>query len=197
MKKLLVVMLSALMVFAMCGCGAKEESSDSGVVNPVHECTAEELLEVTGMDLAAPEGAENAACAYIDVENEEPIAQLTFTLDGKEYCYRAQSTGITSIMSNADGSEVSMDKLQDAMNTGTQIGAALSGLNYEWGCCATVDVDYCDGICAFNEGKAGFITWLDVAPGILYSLGMDDGCTQDLLMDTAADIFVPVQGNAG
>ena len=197
MKKLLVVMLSLMMVFAMCACGAKEEEP-SGVANPVHECTAEEMLEVTGFELAAPEGAENAACAYIEIENEEPIAQLSFTLDGNEFCYRAQSTGATSIMSVKEEDEyTSIEDLTAALNDGTQIGAKLSGLNYEWSACATVDVDYCEGICAWNEGEAGFITWLDVAPGVLYSLGMNNGCNQELLMSTAESIFVPVQGNAG
>lgn len=196
MKKFLVVMLSMVMVFAMCACGAKEESS-SGMPNPVTECTYEELIEKGCVDIKAPENAEAVQYSYIEADGQETIAQVVFTVDGKEFCYRAQPTDITSIMSNVDGTEVSLDKIQEALNAGTQIGAALSGLNYDWECCATVDVSYCDGICAFNDGDAGFITWLDVAPGILYSLGMTGDCTQDLLMDTAAAIFVPVQGNVG
>lgn len=196
MKKFLVVMLSMVMVFAMCACGAKEESS-SGMPNPVTECTYEELIENGCVDIKAPENAEDVQYSYIAVEGEETIAQVTFAIDGNEFCYRAQPTGITSIMSNVDGTEVSMDQLLEALNAGTQMGAALSGLNYEWGACATVDVSYCDGLCAFNAGDAGFITWLDVAPGILYSLGMEAECTQNLLMDTANEIFVPVQGNVG
>ncbi|MBQ0041678.1 MAG: hypothetical protein KBS56_06590 [Clostridiales bacterium] len=195
MKKFLVVMLSLMMVFAMCACGEKEESSE--VANPVIECTYDELIEKGGVDIKAPENAEDVQYSYIEADGQEMISQVAFTVDGKEFCYRAQPTGITNIMANTDGTEVSMDKLVDALNDGTQIGAALSGLNYEWSACASVDVDYCEGICAFNEGEAGFIAWLDVAPGILYSLGMDNGCTQDLLMDTANDIFVPVQGNVG
>lgn len=195
MKKLLVVLLSLMMVFAMCACGAKEESSE--IANPVTECTYDELIEMGCVDIKAPENAEDVQYSYIAVEGEETIAQVTFAIDGNEFCYRAQPTGITSIMSNVDGTEVSMDQLLEALNAGTQMGAALSGLNYEWGACATVDVSYCDGLCAFNAGDAGFITWLDVAPGILYSLGMNDGCAQNLLEDTAAAIFVPVQGNVG
>ena len=197
MKKFLVIMLSAMMVFAMCACGTKEEEESTGLPNPVTECTYEELIENGFVDIKAPENAEDVQYSYIAVDGEETIAQVTFAIDGNEFCYRAQPTGITSIMSNNDGTEVSVDKLLEALNEGTQIGAALSGLNYEWEGCATIDVDYCNGVCAFNEGDAGFIAWLDVAPGILYSLGMNDGCTQDLLMDTADAIFVPVQGNVG
>lgn len=195
MKKFLVVVMSLMMVFTMCACGAKEESNV--VVNPVTECTYEELIEHGCVDIKAPENAEDVQYSYIEAEGLETIAQVTFSVDGNEFCYRAQPTAITSIMTNSDGTEVSLEQLQEAMNAGTQIGAALSGLNYEWECFATVDVDYCSGICVFNKGDAGFITWLDVAPGILYSLGMNDGCAQNLLEDTAAEIFVPVQGNVG
>ena len=198
MKKLLVIMLSAMMVFAMCACGAKEEEPDAGLPNPVTECTQEELLETTGFDLVAPEGAEDVAYSYISAEGEETIAQMIFTVDGKEYCYRAQPTAVTSIMSGIDekGEVITAESIQDALESGINIGAALSGMNYEWKACATVDVQHCEGICAFNEGKAGFISWLDVVPGILYSLSMDDGCAQDNLMNLAEAIFVPVQGDA-
>ena len=198
MKKLLVIMLSAMMVFAMCACGAKEEKPDSGLTNPVTECTQEELLEVTGLELAAPPEADNVVYSYITVEGQEPIAQVTFTVIEDEYCYRAQPTAVTSIMSGIDekGEVITAESIQDALESGINIGATLSGMNYEWKACATVDVQYCEGICAFNEGKAGFISWLDVVPGILYSLSMDDGCAQDNLMNLAEAIFVPVQGDA-
>ena len=196
MKKLLVIMLSAMMVFAMCACSAKEEP-DAGLPNPVTECTQEELLEVTGFDLAAPADAENVAYSYIAVEGEETIAQLIFTVDGKEYCYRAQPTAITSMFGSVREDEnASADSLTEALQNAVGIGAALAGLNYEWEGMATVDVSYCEGVSANNDGKAGFISWLDVAPGILYSLGMNDGCTQDLLINMADSIFVPVQGDA-
>ena len=197
MKKLLVIVLSAMMVFAMCACGAKEEEPDAGLPNPVTECTQEELLEVTGFDLAAPADAENVAYSYIAVEGEETIAQLIFTVDGKEYCYRAQPTAITSMFGSVREDEnASADSLTEALQNAVGIGAALAGLNYEWEGMATVDVSYCEGVSANNDGKAGFISWLDVAPGILYSLGMNDGCTQDLLINMADSIFVPVQGDA-
>ncbi len=198
MKKFLVLVLSAMMVFAMCACGAKEEEQpDAGLPNPVTECTQAELLEATGFDLVAPEGAENVAYSYISAEGEETIAQMIFTVDGKEYCYRAQPTAITSLTRSVAGDEnASADSLTEALQNAVGIGAALSGLNYEWEGMATVDVSYCEGVTATNEGKAGFITWLDVAPGILYSLGMNDGCTQDLLINMADAVFVPVQGDA-
>lgn len=196
MKKILAVILAAVMTFTMCACGTKADEN-SGITNPLTECTQEELLETTGFDLVAPDGAENISYAYIAVEEEEPIAQLQFTVDGKEYCYRAQSTGATSIMNSVgdDGFYMAEDLL-GALNEGVNVGAALSGLNYEWKASATIDISYCEGVAAFNEGDAGFVAWLDVAPGVLYSLSMEDDCNQDLLMNMAESIFVPVQGDA-
>ena len=198
MKKLLVVLLSAMMVFSMCACGAKEEEQpDAGLPNPITECTQQEMIEATGIELAAPPEADNVVYSYITIPDQEPIAQVTFTVIEDDYCYRAQSTAATSIMTGIDDKGMTIaDNIEDALKSGINIGAALSGMHYEWKAAASVDVQYCEGICAFNEGKEGFIAWLDVVPGILYSLSMDKGCTQDHLMTMANAIFVPAQGDA-
>lgn len=196
MKKILVTLLAVIMVFAMCSCSSK---ADDGleIANPVTECSYDEMFSKTGIEIKAPENAEDVAYAYIEMENADPIGQVEFTVEGKRYCYRAQPTAATSIMNSIgdDGFYMAEDIL-DALNEGVNVGATLSGLNYEWKASATIDIGYCEGIAAFNEGAAGFVSWLDVVPGILYSLGMDDGCSQDILMTMAEDIFVPVQGNA-
>ena len=184
MKKLLVTLLAVIMAFAMCACGeTAEEEPSAGLANPVTECTAEEMLEATGFNLAAPENATDVRYFYISAEGLEPIAQVQFTVNDNEYCYRAQATAETEIMKSID--------------TATEAGNTLSGLNYEWKAGAMVDVSYCEGVCAFNEGSAGFVSWLDVVPGVLYSLGMNDHCTQDTLLDMAESIFVPLQGDVG
>ena len=195
MKKLLVTLLALVMAFTMCACGNKTDGEE--IANPVTECSYDEMFEKTGIPINAPEGAEDVAYAYIDMENADPIGQVVFTVDGKTYCYRAQSTGATSIMDSVgeDGFYLE-ENLQNALNEGVNVGAALSGMNYEWKAGASIDINYCDGVAAFNDGKAGFVAWLDVVPGILYSLGMEDDCSQDLLMNMAESIFVPVQGDA-
>ena len=197
MKKFSVAMLAVVMAFAMCACGNKTGEESTEVENPVTECTYEELLEKTGLDIAAPEKAEDVTYAYIAIEGAEPIAQVEFTLDDQEYCYRAQATAATSIMTeiDADGQLVAADTLEEALKSGISIGATLSGLNYDWEACASIDIAHCDGIAAFNDGKAGFVAWLDVAPGILYSLGVNDNCSQDELMKMAEAVFVPMQGD--
>ena len=56
------------------------------------KAVSQEALEgELGIVLPTPEGATNLVWEKID--GDYPIAQLTFTLEGKSYCYRAQETG--------------------------------------------------------------------------------------------------------
>ncbi len=194
MKKVLSLAMAAAMVFALCACGAEKEapvssSESAGIANPVTECTQEELLEETGLDLAAPEGSENAAWSYIE-SADGTISQVQFTLDGNSFCYRAEPTAVTSL--EGDG-----DTIDSIFENGIEIGAALSGMYCRWNSGGSTLFAERDAVYAFNEGEQGFLAWLDVAPGILYSLSMDQNCTQTLLEETAAQCFVPVQGESG
>ena len=48
----------------------------------------------------------------------------------------------------------------------------------------------------FTNGEAGYVTWLDVVPGIHYCLGMSEGASVTELYALADRVFVPLQGNA-
>lgn len=198
-RKTLTLMLAGAMVFAMCACGSAEQeapasSSSAGLTNPLTECTQEELLEATGLDLAAPEGAENASWAYIGTSDGN-IAQVQFDLDENTFCYRAEATSITSIF-DSPSQEATESEITDALNNSVAIGTELSGMYYEWECLSNTIFEERDSVTAFNEGDEGFICWLDVVPGILYSLSTDDNASQQLLEETAAKCFVPVQGDS-
>ena len=65
-----------------------EETADPE--GTVKEKSREALEGELGIVLPAPEGATNLVWSRI--EEASPIAQLTFTLDGKNYCFRAQET---------------------------------------------------------------------------------------------------------
>lgn len=197
MKKLFAILLAAVMVFAMCACGDKSAEEESQVANPITECTYDEMLEKTGIDIKAPDNAEDIQYSYIESEDSEIIAQVSFELNDEEFCYRAQPTAATSIMTSVGEDGLYMaDDLAAALNEGVNIGAQLSGLNYKWKASASIDIQHCEGVAAFNEDEVGFVSWLDVVPGVLYSLSMDDDANQDVLMNTAEQIFVPLQGDA-
>ncbi len=95
MKRIFALILALLAVFALCACGT-EPVSDSepvgneenvGLANPMQESSQDALKSSTGYNLIAPEGATD--CAWFEIAGEPVIAELNFTLDGKEYCLRA------------------------------------------------------------------------------------------------------------
>ena len=195
-KTPVMILSLAAMMLTFCSCGKKqEEKISAGMPNPIHECTKEELGKVTGIPLEAPDGASDERYCYIDPEGLA-ISQVSFTLDGKDWCYRAQPTSCLSIEANVD-ENASVKDLAAALDDCTNIGAALSGMHYKWECVSLLDIaESRDAVAAFNEGKEGFVAWLDVVPGVLYSLSVEKGASQTLLTDTAERCFVPLQGEA-
>lgn len=174
-RKLTMLICLALAVLLLAACGASEpepteEPQPVGLPNPIHEVDQEGLLAATGISLAAPEGAEDVRYSYIDLTNDHPIAQMHFTLDGAEAYLRVQPTAELSPID-------------------------ISGLYYNWTEQQEVKVGYCDGV-AYTNGEAGYVTWLDVVPGLAYNLGMSKGASIGKLTELAGLVFVPVQGDA-
>ncbi len=187
MKKyiaLLAVALIGMCMFSACG--------NEQVANPVNECDKSEMLDATGIDIDAPEGAKAVVYSYIDTD--DTVAQVTFSLDGKDYCYRAKFVDDTSIKNDVDGNTLKDMALLESIANQSNIGAALSGMNYEWKASGMADVMGRDSVFGFNKNKEGFIAWLDVAPGVLYSISADNGCNQEMLQSIADKCFVPLQG---
>lgn len=110
MKRVLILTV-LLSIAALSACGAKESNTSNtadngeatvGIANPWTESDREGVLEATGFDLVAPDGAEDVVYSYMQ---EESLAQVSYTLDGNEWTYRVRPT----------------DALED-----------LSGMCYEW-----------------------------------------------------------------
>ena len=141
-----------------------------GIPNPIHEVDQQGLLDATGISLVAPEGAENVRYSYIELTNDHPIAQMNFTLDGAEAYLRVQPTAELAPID-------------------------ISGLYYDWTEQQEVPVGYCTGT-AYTNGEAGYVSWLDVVPGLAYNLGMTKGASIEKLTELAGLVFVPVQGDA-
>ncbi len=197
-KKLLIAMLVALLAFAACACGAdNNETAEESVPNPFVDVeSADALCEATGMSIDAPEGASDVVYSYCqDEDGGISFSQVRFTYDGDSYCYRCQDSGdVTSIEATLeDGAE---GDLLAQMSHCINVGAALAGMHYDWQSGGTYDIADRNAVFAFNEGEAGFVAWLDVAPGVLYSLSIDDNADQMKLVDTAELVFVPMQGEA-
>lgn len=206
MKKLLSIFLVLAMAFAMTACGKEkaEESEEAGVStvsNPIQKCeSADELNQTVGIVLDAPKGAKDVQYQYIvDKEGKPEIGEVIFTLDGKQYDYRAKFVGDTSLVDSKVESDenASAEELSGALDGVITKWQEMAGIYSKFKASASVDMKNMSAVAAFNEGKDGFIVWLDVAPGIAYTLSMDNDCTQDLLMKTAEKCYVPSQGDVG
>ena len=176
MKRILIAFIVlAAMLLSACGAAAPAptEAPAVGMPNPIHETDEKGLAEATGISLPAPEGASDVSWSYIELNGEPPIAQMNFTLGVKKAYLRAQATGKTEASQLPD----------------------ISGLYYEWNTTAEDQVAHCKAYVNTN-GEAGYVTWLDVAPGVQYCLGMTEGASVLELVKLANHVFVPLQGDA-
>lgn len=162
--------------------------------NPVHSTDAAGLCEATGIQLEAPEGAADVCYGYIEGEGTL-IAQVNFSLNGIAYTYRASSTAETAFFEGADISDPTA--ISEAADAAVGKGAELAGLYYDkWKGTAVVDIGYCEGVYACASDELSFAAWIDVVPGIMYSLTADGKAAQEELLSVAETVFVPMQGEA-
>ena len=142
----------------------------AGMANPVTECTQEELVQASSIDLKAPEGATNVAYSYIDTGAEYPIAQVVYTQNDIEFTYRAQAGGGTT-------------------------AEDISGVYAEWSNTADVQCENCTATISSND-EGSLATWFDVVPGINYSLSTSKFVEEQDMVDIINLVFVPAQGDA-
>lgn len=197
-KKILALTLTIAMCMGLAACSGTANkpaedtaaAEETGMVNPMTEVTYEEMISRTGIDLPAPEGASDVV--YYVVETDEyTISQMDFTLDGNSFTLRACSTGMTELDAAVTGeSETDLQGIDFALGD-------ISGLYYDWTTSGTDLVKDRSAIFNINDKEgAGYIAWLDAAPGILYNLIMTENADHELLTKTAEKVFVPVQGDA-
>lgn len=185
MKRTAAILLTAALTVSLCACGGNSDTSsaqsdqevqsgqtsqsDPGsmvtqVQNPVYEVTKEELASMSGIDLAAPEEAENVRYSYIEMGEEPPIAQVDFQMNGADAFLRAQTSQV--------------DQLID-----------ISGLYYKWNQTKDCQIGAYDGTVSVNQReKVGYVSWLDTDAGIIYNLGMTKDASADALVDLSNTI---------
>lgn len=168
MKRIMILLLATAMLLSLAACGAKDKKSGyAGMPNPMHEATAESILNDLGFAFNAPAGAENVSFFTIDMSDGSPIAEMKFTQGGLNWLYRMRSA--------AEYSDI-------------------SGMYYEWKNSSKTAVGYNEAQLSWNEGEAGIIGWYDVVPGILYSLSVESGAGEGMLVNMANALYSPVQG---
>jgi len=158
MKKYLAFILAALMLFALCACGAEEPEpitdpsgdGDGGatqMVNPMAETDAAGIKAAIGEDLDVPAGAEDVYYYLID----GTLGQADFTYNGNDYTLRIQKT----------------DAFED-----------ISGVYFT----NPIVNDYDEEVTikVEEDGSMGAATWYD--DGCSYSISMGEGASDTLLI---------------
>lgn len=187
MKKLLAVLMVAMMAMLAVACakkdanepgevistdaptkGAEEKGEMVGMANPMVETDAKGVMDKTGLEFKIPEGASDVQ--YFVINNE--LAEARFKLDGVEYTARMQPTG----------------EFTD-----------ISGYYYEWDSQEDAKVGGLDAKMMRKNGDPTIdvILWFDAVPGVMYSLSAQ---AKDLdgfdISAVAEQMYVPMQGNA-
>ena len=169
-KIALFVLIAALCLAILCGCAKKAEqpaeAPSAGLPNPIEIFDSYDgQLQRCGLKLLAPEGAENIVIKTIAGKT----AETDFTLNGVEYYYRAEPTGELETYD-------------------------MSGLYYSWTKTEQAKVGYCDATVYTGE-SCGYVSWLDVVPGINYNLCSDKSGDDAALVEAANLVFAPTQGD--
>lgn len=195
-RKALVLSIISVGMLALSGCGSssKEATTEAqteetttkaeettaeetvGMANPWTDSDKEGVLEATGFEMDAPEGATDVAYSYMQ---ESGLAQMIYKLDDISWTYRIQLA----------------DKLTD-----------ISGMYYDWGnengdkgevsgrealyygYLAPEDSD---------EDSAQLVNWYDVVTGTTYSLSAVAKDLNGIDMQAYAEgIYKELQGDA-
>ena len=136
--------------------------------------TASQILRSTGLDVTvAPEGAQNITYNAFLLDGLT-VAETTFQLDGVRFSYRMAAT---------------TELLEDFTD--------ISGMQGPFERISAGEVAWCRAKINYTEGGSGRIIWFDLVPGILYSMSMDSGASDEVLLDLANELFEPAQDNIG
>lgn len=167
--------LAGILLFTLSACGTKPAASSAasenvasqpGIANPMKEIDFFEMVDSMGLPAQVPEDTEQANY-YSITTGGYPIGQVNFTAAGTEYTLRLQMTD-----------EVTLTD--------------ISGMYYTWAEEHDVQVSYCNArLCKCED--AAVIYWLDIVPGIAYSLSVNGPVDTDELCARANQCFAPYQ----
>ena len=135
--------------------------------------TAREIVETLGYNMAvSPAEADNVRYAAME-QDGLAVGETVFVLNGIEYTYRTAAT---------------LEIAEDF--------ADISGVEGAFAQQTEGEVLWCPARLAFDENGSGKIVWFDAAPGLLYSLHMNEGATGESLTEMAELLFEPAQNEA-
>lgn len=177
------IMLVSSIIMSFSGCSKKSTGEKSavfdaetkekrpvviGMPNPIHESTAQEILNTLGVSFAVPENAQDVHYSVIS----DSLAQMDFVWNKAECTARAEPNGETS--------------LKD-----------ISGFYYNWKNSSDVKIGYNDAKVNWtndeNGNSVGICIWWDAAPGIMYSVSMKSNANAENLEKLANAVYIQMQ----
>ena len=164
MRIQLSILIVILMGFVLFGCSINED--DSQVINPVHESTAEEIIDKLGVAFQIPDDVVTVEYFIIDVGEEESIAQAVFRMNGIDYTYRIQTKSY----------------FED-----------ISGAYYEWQIAKAFDFNGCNGELRYNDDKEGICLWYDTDSGKMHSIFMGENASAEQLVYLANELYMSME----
>ena len=182
MKKKLALMLTLTVLSAalLAGCGSKTEqdSSTDGeqtqeIANPWTETDEQGVLDATGFDMVAPDGATDVSYSYMA---DGGMAQMTYELDGASWLYRMQ---LTDGLTNISGMEYGWT---------TEVEGGILGMAANFYAYTTEDE---------SQNDVQLAVWYDALTGVSYSLSASGEDLSGMDIQAYAEsIYTSLQGEA-
>lgn len=159
MKRILAVLIGAILVMALAACAAELPETSAKIANPwVIAESAEEVEKQTGIAMAAlPEEVESVSYSVGDGK----IAQAVFMWQGDEYTFR--------------------------MARGAQEG--LAGMYVDFESTEEAAEGELSYTISYTDGQEGMSSWYDETGDMSYTVTMDAGATKEKLTKVSNILF--------
>ena len=176
-KVLFLMLASVCVIFCASGCSSQKKKnglpeSDGraaggtsvGIANPVVQSNPEEILEVLGIRFNEPEGASRVRYSIIGGKT----AQMDFVWKGVECTARI---------------------------SGEPSFTDISGMYFSWKSEINTNVGRCAATVKLAEtggSTTGVCLWYDIVPGLMCSVSVKSGATQELLEELSRQVYTIV-----
>lgn len=201
MKRLLVFIITIVVLLCFSSCkkndavdiSSTESKGFAGMANPnLYGVSGKELLERTGIMFEKTENLSDISFNVIGYKTDDKIAEMTFAFGGKKYSYRVKPCADTMLYEN-DWVDETYGILPEYIKKATE-KITVAGVYDNWKSITVTQVSYCEAL-LFTSEKNTVLCWLDVAPGMFYTLSTDSNCEKSDILSLAESIFTPVQGD--
>ena len=159
-------------IFCASGCSLQkkknvlqdDDGTAVGIANPVVQSNPEEILEQLGIRFNEPEGASGVRYSIIGGKT----AQMDFVWNGVECTARI---------------------------SGEPSFTDISGMYFSWKSEISTKIERCDAVVKLAESggsTTGVCMWYDTVPGLMCSVSVKSGATQELLEELSRQVYTIV-----